>query len=1198
MARNLSGTGFTNIRTLNGTGGLSGVLNELQNLSGDNSGKLLIGKSSGSAMALANMTDGEAIEVQNGSGSIRLDLSMKKNTAVSTSLNDSDIFLFADNSTGKIVKYIRVDDLLSKYAYATITGDKSGYILIGNANGSMSLNTLTEGKAISRTLGDGTLVCDLNMKKNTTEATSLGDTDLFLIADTTGATIKYCTIANLKNEATWWTLNSVSLYPDSTSYNLLVGTTSNSGSHKLLVSGTAKITGNTTLSGTLTCGAYTSGTLTIKGTTNAELGGANTSVIKLQGQNGADLSAVDVITIVNKPEDDEDAFPEIQIKANGSLGSLGQYLRSDGNNCYWSTHTDILWSTITGGIKPTTTTDCVVLGHTARLLSDTILEVKGNSYHYGGNYNLFNVISTANGFNACNTDTTIAYGGYADFFERNATLTNGKASYRIRLYAPHDLDANKDIMMPKESGTMAILGLNTGAMTFADTDPIGWGWNGALANYIMKYDTDLLWYAKTGTAFSLIMASDNAEDNADKWNLKITDGGVYSLSNKISGSFEEYLKITPNATITSGAMLVGCEMQLMDDLYIADDKLIKIGTDNNYTIGYDEASTDRLQISNGIADTDFNMSLKTDLGADAGDIWNIKIPNTTSDLMFQSTIRSTSHYTTMFQITPTYDSTRDAGRPEFYIGSPAFGILTSGLPPLKEGSAWTGYSAISVATGTGTNETDNMLIGSNLYLSQTTSTPYLKFIQTCASALNQSGAGIYVGGNFLKFFTNDAGAVTKDATMSTTERMEITPDGYIVFNGIANIKNQLEVDDDKYIKFGDDMDYGLQYNTTSSHLRLVNLIDGGDFNFEWWADRGDAVYHKFSWYIPASGGYMSMNSLHAGSWSSAFAYVSSTDNTLENAWNKNLCVSPDRSGMGWGAIGLQSDMSTPTYATHQIRVRIQNYQTNKGFLHECKDGDNVYRCTSEFRTWYDSPCEIFLGTNGMPRWDISARDSGASYSLNFYSNETSSGTDSWRPTFGGASTNAFSISVNGTCTADNSFVPFTGAHDCKIDTDVNYEVGLVVDVIDSDVRVNHRYPNGDVSNTNFTCKLCDTSNSKSVLGVISQKTIPKSQSPDKNDGEVPAGTFMFNWSVNAVGEGSILITNFNGEIEKGDLIVSSEIAGYGMCQKTAKGKDDLVRNKTIAKCMKVINWANITDTITHNGFTYKKLLCPCIYMCG
>ena len=53
-----------------------------------------------------------------------------------------------------------------------------------------------------------------------------------------------------------------------------------------------------------------------------------------------------------------------------------------------------------------------------------------------------------------------------------------------------------------------------------------------------------------------------------------------------------------------------------------------------------------------------------------------------------------------------------------------------------------------------------------------------------------------------------------------------------------------------------------------------------------------------------------------------------------------------------------------------------------------------------------------------------------------------------------------------------------------------------------------------------------------------------------------------------------------------------------MCQKTAKGLDDIIRSKTIAKCMRVIDWYNITDTIIHNGFTYKKVLCPCIYMCG
>ena len=291
-------------------------------------------------------------------------------------------------------------------------------------------------------------------------------------------------------------------------------------------------------------------------------------------------------------------------------------------------------------------------------------------------------------------------------------------------------------------------------------------------------------------------------------------------------------------------------------------------------------------------------------------------------------------------------------------------------------------------------------------------------------------------------------------------------------------------------------------------------------------------------------------------------------------------------------------MSTPTYAKSQIRVVTQGYWTNRGFLHECKDSGNTNRCTTELRTWYDEACELLMGCNNMPRWDISCRASGSSYELRFYSNETSSGTDSWRPTFSGASTNAFSISVNGVCTADNSFVPFTGCHDCLINDNIEYEGGLIVEVIDSDIRVDSRHPDGDVANSDFTCKLCDTANSKCVLGVINQRTKPKSKTPEKSDNDVPTGTFMFNWQVNAVGEGSIWITNFNGEIEKGDLIVSSEIAGYGMCQKTARGKDDLVRSTTIAKCMKVINWANITDTINHNGFTYKKVLCPCIYMCG
>ncbi len=42
---------------------------------------------------------------------------------------------------------------------------------------------------------------DVNMKTNTTEQTTIGDTDLFLLSDTTGETIKYITGINLKQKA-------------------------------------------------------------------------------------------------------------------------------------------------------------------------------------------------------------------------------------------------------------------------------------------------------------------------------------------------------------------------------------------------------------------------------------------------------------------------------------------------------------------------------------------------------------------------------------------------------------------------------------------------------------------------------------------------------------------------------------------------------------------------------------------------------------------------------------------------------------------------------------------------------------------------------------------------------------------------------------------------------------------------------------
>ena len=82
--------------------------------------------------------------------------------------------------------------------------------------------------------------------------------------------------------------------------------------------------------------------------------------------------------------------------------------------------------------------------------------------------------------------------------------------------------------------------------------------------------------------------------------------------------------------------------------------------------------------------------------------------------------------------------------------------------------------------------------------------------------------------------------------------------------------------------------------------------------------------------------------------------------------------------------------------------------------------------------------------------------------------------------------------------------------------------------------------------------------------------------------------------INAIGEGCILVTNINGNIENGDYICSSEILGYGMLQ-----DDDLLHNYTVAKCTENINWDDPElETIEHNGISYKIYLAACTYHCG
>jgi len=160
---------------------------------------------------------------------------------------------------------------------------------------------------------------------------------------------------------------------------------------------------------------------------------------------------------------------------------------------------------------------------------------------------------------------------------------------------------------------------------------------------------------------------------------------------------------------------------------------------------------------------------------------------------------------------------------------------------------------------------------------------------------------------------------------------------------------------------------------------------------------------------------------------------------------------------------------------------------------------------------------------------------------------------------------------------------FTGQHASIIDKSETLKEGMIVA---STGQIWH----GNTMDTALPkVQVSTKANDKTVFGVLHVLE-------GRHDGYVsasPPKETEQHIEVNSIGEGRILVTNFGGNIENGDYITSSVIGGYGM-----KQEDDLLHSYTVAKCTENINWENITDTIEHNGQTYKVYLSACTYHCG
>lgn len=189
-----------------------------------------------------------------------------------------------------------------------------------------------------------------------------------------------------------------------------------------------------------------------------------------------------------------------------------------------------------------------------------------------------------------------------------------------------------------------------------------------------------------------------------------------------------------------------------------------------------------------------------------------------------------------------------------------------------------------------------------------------------------------------------------------------------------------------------------------------------------------------------------------------------------------------------------------------------------------------------------------------------------------------------------------------------TYKPFTGTHDALANISDVFEVGDIV--VDVECLI-HQH----VSNTLCRVELCNAQNQKGVVGIVSSEPIfladikppaafnqPPQPYPEPEPGHCPdysvppppadnemtpvwnAMKNNYNYlSINAVGEGQINVCGENGDLEIGDLIVSSSIPGKGM-----KQDDDIIRSTTVAKVRENVTFASPTEV---------KMV-ACIYLCG
>mgnify|MGYP000088406229 CR=1 FL=1 len=177
--------------------------------------------------------------------------------------------------------------------------------------------------------------------------------------------------------------------------------------------------------------------------------------------------------------------------------------------------------------------------------------------------------------------------------------------------------------------------------------------------------------------------------------------------------------------------------------------------------------------------------------------------------------------------------------------------------------------------------------------------------------------------------------------------------------------------------------------------------------------------------------------------------------------------------------------------------------------------------------------------------------------------------------------------VNGSMRAHNVST-FTGTHIITFTDNTklsSIEPGMI---ISSTGNVNKLH----LIDTIVECELTTKEKDKAVFGIFTKSENNSYNYFDKYQNKIVNKNNKVYYAA-GVGEGQIWVSNIAGNIELGDYVCSSNIAGYAM-----KQDDDLVHNYTIAKVTEKVNWDTINKIKIISNKNVKVALLACVYLCS